>query len=123
MKFTEGAFRDWGYELAATEFAGQTVTEAEVWEKFGGKVPAGKVMIKDRIADAMFQQILLRPDEYDVVATMNLNGDYLSDAAAAQVGGLGSRPAPTSATARRSSRPRTAPRPSTRASTRSTRAR
>ncbi|MFN2425306.1 MAG: isocitrate dehydrogenase (NADP(+)) [Candidatus Binatia bacterium] len=92
MKFTEGAFRDWGYELAATEFAGQTVTEAEVWEKFGGKAPEGKVMIKDRIADAMFQQILLRPDEYDVVATMNLNGDYLSDAAAAQVGGLGLAP-------------------------------
>jgi isocitrate dehydrogenase len=92
MKFTEGAFRDWGYELAATEFAEQTVTEAEVWDKFDGKAPAGKVMIKDRIADAMFQQILLRPDEYDVVATMNLNGDYLSDAAAAQVGGLGLAP-------------------------------
>jgi isocitrate dehydrogenase len=92
MKFTEGAFRDWGYEVAAREFAGQTVTEAEVWDKFGGKAPAGKVMIKDRIADAMFQQILLRPDEYDVVATMNLNGDYLSDAMAAQVGGLGLAP-------------------------------
>jgi isocitrate dehydrogenase len=92
MKFTEGAFRDWGYEVAAREFAGQTVTEAEVWEKFGGKAPAGKVMIKDRIADAMFQQVLLRPDEYDVVATMNLNGDYLSDAMAAQVGGLGLAP-------------------------------
>jgi len=92
MKFTEGAFRDWGYELAATEFAAQTITEAEVYEKFGGKAPAGKVMIKDRIADAMFQQILLRPDEYDVIATMNLNGDYLSDAAAAQVGGLGLAP-------------------------------
>ena len=92
MKFTEGAFRDWGYELAATEFGAQTVTEAEVYDKFGGKTPAGKVMIKDRIADAMFQQILLRPDEYDVVATMNLNGDYLSDAAAAQVGGLGLAP-------------------------------
>jgi isocitrate dehydrogenase len=92
MKFTEGAFRDWGYEVAAREFADQTVTEAEVYEKFGGKTPAGKVMIKDRIADAMFQQILLRPDEYDVVATMNLNGDYLSDAMAAQVGGLGLAP-------------------------------
>ena len=92
MKFTEGAFRDWCYELAATEFGDQTVTEAEVYDKFGGKAPAGKVMIKDRIADAMFQQILLRPDEYDVVATMNLNGDYLSDAAAAQVGGLGLAP-------------------------------
>jgi isocitrate dehydrogenase len=92
MKFTEGAFRDWGYEVAAREFAGQTVTEAEVWDKFGGKAPAGKVMVKDRIADAMFQQVLLRPDEYDVVATMNLNGDYLSDAMAAQVGGLGLAP-------------------------------
>jgi isocitrate dehydrogenase len=92
MKFTEGAFRDWGYEVAAREFAEQTVTEAEVWDKFGGKAPAGKVMVKDRIADAMFQQVLLRPDEYDVVATMNLNGDYLSDAMAAQVGGLGLAP-------------------------------
>jgi isocitrate dehydrogenase len=92
MKFTEGAFRDWGYELARDEFAGQLVTEAEVWEKHGGKVPAGKIMINDRIADAMFQQILLRPEEYDVVCTPNLNGDYLSDAAVAQVGGLGLGP-------------------------------
>src|SRR5688572_2724175 len=68
MKFTEGAFREWGYEVAAREFGAQTVTEAEVWEKFGGKPPAGNIMIKDRIADAMFQQVLLRPDEYDVVA-------------------------------------------------------
>jgi isocitrate dehydrogenase len=92
MKFTEGAFRDWGYELAREEFPDQTVSEAEVWEKHGGRVPDGKVMIKDRIADAMFQQVLLRPDEYDVIATMNLNGDYLSDALAAQVGGLGMAP-------------------------------
>jgi isocitrate dehydrogenase len=92
MKFTEGAFRDWGYELAAAEFSNQTVTEADVWEKHGGKVPEGKVMINDRIADAMFQQILLRPDEYDIVATPNLNGDYLSDACAAQIGGLGMAP-------------------------------
>jgi len=92
MKFTEGAFRDWGYEVAALEFASQTVTEAEIYDKFGGKAPSGKVVVKDRIADAMFQQILLRPDEYDVIATMNLNGDYLSDAAAAQVGGLGLAP-------------------------------
>ncbi|HXC52062.1 MAG TPA: isocitrate dehydrogenase (NADP(+)) [Candidatus Limnocylindrales bacterium] len=92
MKFTEGAFRDWGYELAASEFGAQTITENEVYEKHGGKAPAGKVVIKDRIADAMFQQLLLRPDEYEVVATMNLNGDYLSDAAAAQVGGLGLAP-------------------------------
>ncbi|MBI4042195.1 MAG: isocitrate dehydrogenase (NADP(+)) [Deltaproteobacteria bacterium] len=92
MKFTEGAFRDWGYELAAEEFGDKTVTETDVWEKFGGKVPAGKVVMKDRIADSMFQQILLRPSEYDVVALPNLNGDYLSDAAAAQIGGLGMGP-------------------------------
>ena len=69
-----------------------TITETELWEKYDGKVPAGKVVIKDRIADAMFQQLLLRPDEYSVLATPNLNGDYLSDAAAAQVGGLGMAP-------------------------------
>jgi len=88
MKFTEGAFRDWGYEVARDEFAGQVVTEAEA----GANPPDGKVIIKDRIADSMFQQLLLRPDEYDVLATPNLNGDYLSDAAAAQVGGLGMAP-------------------------------
>ncbi len=89
MKFTEGAFRDWGYEIAKERFGAQTVTEAE-----GGKAKAdtGKVMIKDRIADSMFQQLLLRPDEYSVIASPNLNGDYLSDAAAAQVGGLGLAP-------------------------------
>jgi isocitrate dehydrogenase len=92
MKFTEGAFKDWGYELAADEFADATVSEAELWEKHGGKVPDGKIVIKDRIADSMFQQILLRPDEYHVVVTPNLNGDYISDAAAAQVGGLGMAP-------------------------------
>jgi len=92
MKFTEGAFRDWGYEVAADQFGDFTVTEAEVWDKYDGEVPAGKVLIKDRIADAMFQQVLLRPDEYDVIATPNLNGDYLSDACAAQVGGLGMAP-------------------------------
>ena len=92
MKFTEGAFRDWGYELARQEFREQIVTEDEVYEKHGGKAPEGKLLVKDRIADAMFQQLLLRPDEYDVVATPNLNGDYLSDAAAAQVGGLGLAP-------------------------------
>lgn len=92
MKFTEGAFCDWGYELAREEFRDQIVTEAEVWDNHGGKVPGGKLLIKDRIADAMFQQLLLRPAEYDVVATMNLNGDYLSDACAAQVGGLGLAP-------------------------------
>ena len=92
MKYTEGAFRDWGYELAKKEFAGKTITEDEVWSKFKGKAPKGKVVIKDRIADSMFQQILTRPDEYDVLATTNLNGDYLSDACAAQVGGLGMAP-------------------------------
>jgi isocitrate dehydrogenase len=92
MKFTEGAFRDWGYEVAAAEFAGATVTESDLWEKHDGRMPAGKLLMKDRIADAMFQQVLLRPDEYSVLATPNLNGDYLSDACAAQVGGLGMAP-------------------------------
>jgi isocitrate dehydrogenase len=91
MKFTEGAFRDWGYEVARTEFAEQTISEEEV-TKSGGKAPAGKIVIKDRIADSMFQQLLLRPAEYSVIATTNLNGDYLSDALAAQVGGLGMAP-------------------------------
>jgi isocitrate dehydrogenase len=89
MKFTEGAFRDWGYQLAKEKFASETVTEAEVAD---GVSAAGKVLIKDRIADAMFQQLVLRPDEYSVIAAPNLNGDYLSDAAAAQVGGLGLAP-------------------------------
>jgi len=88
MKFTEGAFRDWGYELVKEEFPDVCVTEAEA----GGEVPPGKILVKDRIADSMFQQVLLRPDEYDVLATPNLNGDYLSDACAAQVGGLGMAP-------------------------------
>jgi isocitrate dehydrogenase len=88
MKFTEGAFRDWGYELVREEFRDVCVTE----EECGGHPPAGKLLVKDRIADSMFQQVLLRPDEYDVVATPNLNGDYLSDACAAQVGGLGMAP-------------------------------
>ena len=89
MKFTEGAFRDWGYELAKEEFGDKIVLESELGD---GKVPPGKIVVKDRIADAMFQQILLRPDEYDVLATPNLNGDYISDALAAQVGGLGMAP-------------------------------
>jgi isocitrate dehydrogenase len=88
MKFTEGAFRDWGYELVKEEFSDVCVTEAEA----GANPPQGKVLVKDRIADSMFQQVLLRPDEYDVIATPNLNGDYLSDACAAQVGGLGMAP-------------------------------
>jgi isocitrate dehydrogenase len=90
MKFTEGAFRDWGYEIARERFADRTVAEADLG-KGGGKAD-GKVVVKDRIADAMFQQVLLRPDEYSVIATPNLNGDYLSDACAAQVGGLGLAP-------------------------------
>ncbi|MBI4409087.1 MAG: isocitrate dehydrogenase (NADP(+)) [Gemmatimonadetes bacterium] len=88
MKYTEGAFRDWGYELAREQFADRSVREIDV----GSDGPQGRVVIKDRIADAMFQQLLLRPDEYSVIATPNLNGDYLSDAAAAQVGGLGMAP-------------------------------
>lgn len=86
MKFTEGAFKDWGYEVARDEFSQQTVREDDLNKGADGK---GKVVIKDRIADSMFQQIQLRPDEYSVVATPNLNGDYLSDAAAALTGGLG----------------------------------
>lgn len=89
MKFTEGAFRDWGYELAKEEFEDRTEFESEITE---GNVPAKKIVLKDRIADAMFQQILLRPEEYDVLAMPNLNGDYMSDALAAQVGGLGMAP-------------------------------
>ena len=92
MKFTEGAFRDWGYELAAEEFNDSTISENDVWDKHDGKAPEGKVVVQDRIADAMFQQLLLRPNEYSVLATTNLNGDYLSDACAAQVGGLGLAP-------------------------------
>ena len=92
MKFTEGAFREWGYELARDEFAEQTVPEDVLWDKLGGRLPDGKVLLKDRIADSIFQQLLLRPDEYEVLCTPNLNGDYLSDAAAAQVGGLGMAP-------------------------------
>ncbi len=92
MKFTEGAFRDWGYELAREEFGDRTITEAELWDKYGGKAPAGKVVVKDRIADAMLQQILTRPREYSVLALPNLNGDYMSDALVAQVGGLGLGP-------------------------------
>ncbi len=91
MKFTEGAFRDWGYEVAKEKFAGSTVTEADL-SKGGKDSHADAVVIRDRIADSMFQQMLLRPSEYSVIATPNLNGDYLSDAAAAQVGGLGIAP-------------------------------
>ena len=92
MKFTEGAFRDWGYELAKEEFPKQTISWDDCQKECGGKVPEGRILIKDAIADNMFQQALLRPDEYDILATPNLNGDYISDALAAQVGGLGIAP-------------------------------
>jgi isocitrate dehydrogenase len=89
QKFTEGGFRDWGYEVATQEFREHVVLESEVWD---GASAEGKILINDRIADAMFQQLILRPAEYDVIATTNLNGDYISDACAAQVGGLGLAP-------------------------------
>jgi isocitrate dehydrogenase len=92
MKFTEGAFRNWGYELAREEFGDQTITEEELYSQHGGKRPDGKIVMKDRIADIIFQLMLLRPAEFDVLATMNLNGDYLSDACAAEVGGMGIAP-------------------------------
>ena len=92
MKFTEGAFRNWGYELARDEFPDQTITENDLYSVYGGKQPAGKVVIKDRIADIIFQLLQLRPEEFSVLATMNLNGDYLSDAVAAEVGGIGIAP-------------------------------
>jgi isocitrate dehydrogenase len=89
MKFTEGAFSDWGYEVAAEQFGAETVRESKIWE---GEKAGDRIVVGDRIADAMFQQVLLRPDEYEVLVTPNLNGDYLSDACAAQVGGLGMAP-------------------------------
>jgi len=89
MKFTEGAFRQWGYALAREEFGQLTITEQEVAEQFNGRAPQGKIVIQDRIADAMFQELILRPEQHAVIATTNLNGDYLSDAAASLVGGLG----------------------------------
>jgi isocitrate dehydrogenase len=92
QKFTEGAFMQWGYEVAKQEFGEAIVTEQQLWDEFGGKQPAGKILVKDRIADIMFQQMLLRPAEYDMIATLNLNGDYLSDAVAAEVGGVGIAP-------------------------------
>ena len=92
MKFTEGAFCAWGYELAKEEFAEQTITEDELYSDYDGRCPEGKIIVNDRIADSMLQQILTRTDEYDVIVTPNLNGDYLSDAAAAQVGGIGMAP-------------------------------
>ncbi len=92
QKFTEGAFRNWGYAVAREEFGKVTITEEQLYGEFKGKLPEGKIVIKDRIADIMFQMMLLRPDEFDVIATTNLNGDYLSDAIAAEVGGMGIAP-------------------------------
>jgi len=92
MKYTEGAFLNWGYEIAKNEFGNLTVREDDLERNYQGEVPPGKLLIKDRMADAMFQQILLRPAEYDVLAMPNLNGDYMSDALAAMVGGLGIAP-------------------------------
>ncbi|MCP4681820.1 MAG: isocitrate dehydrogenase (NADP(+)) [Desulfobacterales bacterium] len=92
MKYTEGAFRTWGYEVAKNEFDETTITETELYDDYNGIIPEGKIVIKDRIADMLFQQVLLRPDEFSVIATPNLNGDYISDSLAAQVGGLGMAP-------------------------------
>jgi isocitrate dehydrogenase len=92
QKFTEGAFRKWGYEVAKEEFPNETVTWDEVQANHGGKVPAGKILIQDSIADIIFQHMLLRPQDFDVLAAPNLNGDYLSDAVAAEVGGVGIAP-------------------------------
>src|SRR6202023_2325610 len=88
MNYTEGAFRDWGYELVKREYKGRAVG----WDDCNGKPPAGQILVKDSIADITLQQVLTRPDEFDVIATMNLNGDYLCDALAAQVGGIGIAP-------------------------------
>ena len=120
MKYTEGAFKEWGYQVAKEEFPDYTVTEDDLKKSGVARPPGARCVIKDRIADSMFQQLLTRPREYSVLATPNLNGDYLSDAAAAQTGDSGWRPAPTSATSLPSSRPPTAAPPSTPARTRST---
>jgi isocitrate dehydrogenase len=92
MKFTEGAFRDWGYEVADEEYGDDVITEDELWEEYDGEQPDETLVVNDRIADNMLQQLLTRTGEYDVIATMNLNGDYMSDAAGAQIGGLGIAP-------------------------------
>ena len=92
MKFTEAAFRDWGYELAEEEYGDELITEDELWDEYDGERPDGAVVVKDRIADNMLQQLLTRTGDYSVIATMNLNGDYMSDAAGAQIGGLGIAP-------------------------------
>jgi isocitrate dehydrogenase len=92
MKFTEGAFLNWGIEVGTTEFADHVILEDRLWKEFNGKPPKGLIVLKDRIADNMFQQVLLRPEDYDVIAAPNLNGDYISDLLAAMVGGLGLAP-------------------------------
>lgn len=92
MKYTEGAFKDWGYQLVEENYKDKFINEQSLWDKYGGTTPEGVKIVKDRIADNMLQQVLTRTDEYDVIATPNLNGDYLSDACAAQVGGLGMAP-------------------------------
>jgi isocitrate dehydrogenase len=92
MKFTEGAFRDWGYEVAEEEYGDEVITEDQLWEEYDGEAPEDTVVVNDRIADNMLQQLLTRTGEYEVIATMNLNGDYMSDAAGAQIGGLGIAP-------------------------------
>ncbi len=92
MKFTEGQFRDWGYEVANEEYGDEVITEDTLWEERDGEAPEDAVVVNDRIADNMLQQLLTRTDNYDVIATMNLNGDYMSDAAGAQIGGLGIAP-------------------------------
>jgi isocitrate dehydrogenase len=92
MKFTEGAFSDWGYEVAEEEYGEEVITEDELWEEYDGEQPDDTLVVNDRIADNMLQQLLTRTSEYDVIATMNLNGDYMSDAAGAQIGGLGIAP-------------------------------
>ncbi len=92
MKFTEGAFRDWGYEVADEEYDDSVITEDQLWDEYDGEAPEDTLVVNDRIADNMLQQLLTRTDEYDVIATMNLNGDYMSDAAGAQIGGLGIAP-------------------------------
>jgi len=92
MKFTEGAFRDWGYEVAEEEYGDEVITEDTLWEERDGEQPADAVVVNDRIADNMLQQILTRTDQYDILATPNLNGDYISDACGAQIGGLGIAP-------------------------------
>jgi len=119
MKFTEGAFMKWGYEVARERFGDKVITEKDLYDQFNGQQPEDKIVIKDRIADMLFQQVLLRPDEFDVIATPNLNGDYISDALAAQVGGWGWRRVPTSETCVLYSRQPMAPHPSTPDRTRS----